>query len=101
MFKRTAQILLSAACLALALWFATTSVASAHDGVGGDEYAAADIMLIVAMMSFLMAGLAIIWSVRNGEFRNPEDIKRRMLDLALTDEDGDDLEKYVTTEPYS
>ncbi len=72
--------------------------AFAHDGVGGDELAAADSMLVVAAAFFIMAGLALLYSIRNGELRNPEGAKYEMLMAALVDEDGDDLEKYVTIE---
>ena len=76
--------------------FATPALA--HDGVGGDELAAADAMLQVAMVFFVLTGLGIIWAVRNGEFRDPEGTKYDMLNTALVDDDGQDLEKYVTIE---
>lgn len=72
--------------------------ALAHEGVGGDEYAAADSMLVVAVLFILMTGIGVMLSWYNGEFRNPEQIKRRMLEIALLDEDGDDLDKYALTE---
>ena len=99
MTKRTIKMILTATLLAFGLWFATSGHALAHEGVGGDEYAAADIMLIVAMASFLTAALAVIWSIRNGELQNPEGMKYRMLDLALTDDDGDDISRYAETDP--
>jgi nitrogen fixation-related uncharacterized protein len=80
------------------MMLAFASPAFAHDGVGGDELAAADSMLIVAGVFVVMAGLGILWSIRNGEFRNPEGIKFNMLKTALFDEDGNDLDKYITIE---
>src|SRR5690242_11763745 len=76
--------------------FATPALA--HDGVGGDEYAAADVMLIFAMAFVVMGGIGIIYAWQNGEFRNPEKAKYSMLEMALVDEEGEDLEKYATTE---
>lgn len=84
--------------LVLIMLLAFASPAFAHDGVGGDELAAADSMLIVAGVFVVMAGLGILWSIRNGEFRNPEAVKFSMLKTALYDEDGNDLDKYVTIE---
>ena len=71
--------------------------AFAHDGVGGDELAAADSMFIVAMIFALMTGLMIILSWRNGEFRNPEAIKRQALEMSLL-EDDEDVSEYAITE---
>lgn len=76
--------------------FAPTALA--HDGVGGDEYAAADIMLIAALLFMAAAGIGVLYSINNGEFKNPEDTKRRMLQLATIDEDGNDVEIYTSTE---
>lgn len=75
-----------------------TLPASAHDGVGGDELAAADSMLILAVAFVVMTAIGIYMSWRNGEFRHPEAAKRSMLEMALADEDGDDLDKYALTE---
>lgn len=80
----------------LTLFFVTP--AFAHDGVGGDEYAAADVMWIFAMFFVVMAILGIFYSWYNGELRNPEKAKYTMLEMALTDEDGNDLDQYATTE---
>jgi hypothetical protein len=72
--------------------------ASAHEGVGGDEYAAAGPMLVIAFLFVLMSGFGIIFSWYNGEFKNPEEIKRRMIELASLDDDGEDLPEYALTE---
>ncbi len=80
----------------LVLFFAVP--ASAHEGVGGDELAAADSMLMIAMLFTVMTGIGILYSWHNGEFRNPEEVKRRMIELASLDEDGQDLEQYALTE---
>ena len=82
--------------VALVLIF--TVPAFAHEGVGGDELASADSMLIVAMIFVLMTGLGVMWSWANGEMKNPEAIKNQMLLDALLDEDGDELDKYALTE---
>ncbi len=84
--------------IALVLTLALAFPALAHDGVGGDELAASDSMLIVAVLFVLMTGIGILMSWNNGEFKNPEAIKRMMLEMALTDDDGDDLDKYALTE---
>ncbi len=72
--------------------------ASAHDGVGGDEYAAAGPMLVVAILFVIITAIGIMFSWYNGEFRNPEEIKRRMLELSAMDEDGEDVTQYALTE---
>lgn len=72
--------------------------ASAHEGVGGDELADADSMLIIAMIFVLMTGLGVMWSWANGELKNPEAIKNQMLLDASLDEDGDELDRYALTE---
>lgn len=72
--------------------------AFAHEGVGGDELASADSMLLVAMIFVLMTGLGVMWSWANGELKNSEQIKNQMLLDALLDEDGDELDKYALTE---
>ncbi|HEX2913928.1 MAG TPA: hypothetical protein VH186_24200 [Chloroflexia bacterium] len=86
----------SLTCLVLMLILVVP--ASAHEGVGGDEYAAADIMLMVAMLFAAMTGIGVMISWYNGEFRNPEQIKMQMLEMALLDDDGEDLEQYALTE---
>ena len=80
------------------LYFVLSPTAFAHEGIGGDEYAAADIMLLVAMLFVLMTGIGVLMSWNNGEFKNPEQLKLMMLDLALDDEQGEDIQKYALTE---
>lgn len=82
----------------VALVLVFTVPAFAHEGVGGDELASADSMLIIAMIFVLMTGLGVMWSWANGELKNPEAIKNQMLLDALLDEDGDELDKYALTE---
>lgn len=84
--------------LILALLALMTLPASAHEGVGGDELAAADSMWIVAVLMVLITGIGVMFSWHNGEFRNPERIKITMLEMGLTDETGDELDKYALTE---
>ena len=95
MMKRK-LIALGTLIILLGVVFAPTALA--HDGVGGDEYAAADIMLMAALFTFVAAAFAMMYSISNGEFKNPEETKRRMLELATIDEDGNDVEMYVSTE---
>lgn len=80
----------------LLLTFVTPALA--HEGVGGDEYAAADVMLIFALGFVVMGGIGILYAWNNGEFRNPEKAKYTMLEMSLIDENGEDLDKYATTE---
>lgn len=70
----------------------------AHDGVGGDEYAAADIMLIFAAGMGALSVIGLLFSFSLGEFRHPERAKYVMLERALVDEDGEEVDKYATTE---
>jgi uncharacterized membrane protein len=94
MVRKLFSILVLVALLMIV--FATPALA--HDGVGGDELAVADSMLIVGAAFFVMSGFGLIYSIQNGEYRNPEKTKRDMLRLALRDENGEDLDKYVTVE---
>ncbi len=71
---------------------------SAHDGVGGDEYAAADSMLVVAILFIAITGIGLLISYLNGEFHHPEQIKRRMIEMAVRTEMGEDVEQYALTE---
>lgn len=82
----------------LALSVLLISPALAHEGVGGDELASADIMLILALIFFAITSMWIIFSIKNGELRNPEAIKFQMLQVASFDDDGSDLEQYVLAE---
>jgi Zn-dependent protease with chaperone function len=90
--------LLTITGLVIALTIIFVTPAFAHDGVGGDELAAADVMWVFGMAFFAMALIAILYSWHNGEFRNPEKAKYTMLEMGLLDEDGEDLDQYVTTE---
>lgn len=58
------------------------SSALAHDNIGGDELAAANWMLIAALVTVVMGVLAGIWAWRSGQFSNIEESKYRMLDTA-------------------
>jgi hypothetical protein len=82
----------------VALMLVLTVPAFAHEGVGGDELASADSMLIIAMIFVLMTGMGIMWSWANGELKNPEQIKNQMLLDALLDDDGEELDQYALTE---
>ncbi len=91
------KIVISLLCVAVMMMI-FIAPASAHEGVGGDELADADSMLIVAMIFVLMTGMAVMWSWANGELKNPEAVKTQMMLDALLDEDGDELDLYALTE---
>lgn len=91
------KVVISLLCV-VAMMMIFVVPASAHEGVGGDELADADSMLIIAMIFVLMTGFGVMWSWANGELKNPEAIKSQMLLDALLDEDGDELDKYALTE---
>jgi nitrogen fixation-related uncharacterized protein len=61
---------------------ATPSVALAHDNIGGDELAAANWMLLGALVAILTGVLMGIWAWRSGQFSNIEESKYRMLENA-------------------
>jgi len=84
--------------LVMALTLLLVTPALAHDGVGGDEYAAADAMWVFALAFVAMAGVGILFSFTNGEFRHPEKIKYIMLERAMVDDDGDEIDQYAITE---
>ena len=65
-----------------ALLVASPSTALAHENVGGDELAAANWMLIGAMVTIVMGLIAGFWAWRSGQFTNIEESKYRMLEIA-------------------
>ncbi len=65
-----------------ALLVAAPSSALAHENVGGDELAAANWMLIGAMVTIVMGLIAGFWAWRSGQFTNIEESKYRMLEIA-------------------
>jgi hypothetical protein len=88
-----------AGILSIGLLAVVSGTALAHDGVGGDEYASADIMWIFMVAFIVMTSILMYMSWRNGEFNDPEGIKITMLqNAALDDYTGEDLEKYALTE---
>jgi nitrogen fixation-related uncharacterized protein len=56
--------------------------AFAHDPLGGDELAVADWMLIAAVVTIVIAGLAGLWAYKAGQFSNIEESKYSMLETA-------------------
>lgn len=56
--------------------------AFAHDNVGGDELAAANWMLVGAILTIVLGLIWGVWAVRAGQFSNVEESKYRMLELA-------------------
>jgi nitrogen fixation-related uncharacterized protein len=71
--------ILAAVSLGLAL---APSPAWAHDGVGGDELAVANWMLVGAVITIVMGILAGIWAAKNGQFNNVEASKYSMLEMS-------------------
>lgn len=58
------------------------STAFAHDNLGGDELAAANWMLVGALVTILMGVVAGYWAIRAGQFNNVEESKYTMLDAS-------------------
>jgi nitrogen fixation-related uncharacterized protein len=58
------------------------SSAFAHDNLGGDELAAANWMLVGALVTILMGVVAGYWAIRAGQFNNVEESKYTMLDAS-------------------
>ncbi|HYO50917.1 MAG TPA: cbb3-type cytochrome oxidase assembly protein CcoS [Chloroflexia bacterium] len=58
------------------------SQAFAHDNLGGDELAAANWMLVGALVTILMGVVAGYWAIRAGQFNNVEESKYTMLDAS-------------------
>lgn len=56
--------------------------ALAHDNVGGDELAAANWMLIGAIITIVIGLIWAVWALRAGQFDNVEQSKYRMLELS-------------------
>ncbi len=84
--------------LAVALTWLFVAPALAHDGVGGDELAAADVMWVFAIGIAATGGIGLYLSFSNGEFKHPEKAKYTMLEYALVDEDGEEVDQYAETE---
>ena len=61
---------------------AAPSPAFAHDNLGGDELAAANWMLLGALVTILMGVVAGYWAIRAGQFSNVEESKYKMLDAS-------------------
>ena len=59
-----------------------------NDNLGGDELSMAYTILVVGMIAFAGAAVALVWAIRAGQFSNVEDPKYTMLENAP---DLDDL----------
>lgn len=77
--KSRKRLIAAAAGLLLAL---VPASAFAHENVGGDELAAANWMLIGAIITIVLGILWGVWAFNTGQFSNVEESKYRMLDLA-------------------
>ncbi len=73
--------------LALVATLAATTPALADDRPDGAELATAGAMMIVIVIFFIAAGLAVWWSWQNGELEEPEEIKYQMLAMVEDEED--------------
>lgn len=64
-----------------------TAPALADDRPDGAELATAGSMMVVIVAAFAVAGLALWWSWKNGEYEEPEEMKYQM--LALVEDEPD------------
>jgi hypothetical protein len=81
MVRARRKIIIATGALFHAFAFAPAQ-AWAHDGLGGDELAVANWMLIGAILTVVMGLLAGVWAWRNGQFSNIEGSKYSMLELS-------------------
>jgi nitrogen fixation-related uncharacterized protein len=86
--------------LTMGMTVALATPALADDRPDGAEMATAGGMMIVIMLAFIAAGLGLLWSWKNGEYEEPEEIKYHMLAISEdepelwgvgTHDDEDDL----------
>ncbi len=61
---------------------AMPTIASAHDGVGDDELAVANWMLVGAIVTIVLGVFMGLWAARSGQFNNVEESKYKMLEHA-------------------
>jgi cbb3-type cytochrome oxidase maturation protein len=73
--------------LTLVASVALATPAFADDRPDGAEMATAGAMMVVIALAFAIAGLGLLWSWKNGEYEEPEEIKYHM--LAITEDDPD------------
>ncbi|MBA3826170.1 MAG: hypothetical protein H0X24_20005 [Ktedonobacterales bacterium] len=79
--------LLTLGGVALVAAFAATAPALADDRPDGAEMATAGSMMIVIAAAFVVAGLGLVWSWKNGEYDEPEEIKYQM--MAMVEDEPD------------
>ena len=79
--------LLTLGGVALVAAFAATSPALADDRPDGAELATAGGMMVVIALAFVLAGLGLVWSWKNGEYDEPEEIKYQM--MAMVEDEPD------------
>lgn len=65
----------------------TTTPALADDRPDGAEMATAGAMMVVIVIAFIFAGLGLLWSWKNGEYDEPEEIKYQMLATVEDEQD--------------
>lgn len=82
-FKRWICAMLAASGILLATAIPTL----ADDRPDGGELASAGPMMLVIGAFFVIAALGILWSWRNGELKEPEEVKYEMLDMCSDEED--------------
>ncbi len=70
------------ASLTAGMTLALATPALADDRPDGAEMATAGGMMVVIMLAFIIAGLGLLWSWKNGEYEEPEEIKYHMLAIS-------------------
>ena len=88
---------------------ATTTPALADDRPDGAEMATAGSMMVVICVAFAIAGLGLVWSWKNGEFDEPEEMKYQMMamvedepdfwDMGMHDAEDDEVEETLPARP--
>jgi cbb3-type cytochrome oxidase maturation protein len=73
--------------LTLVMAVASSAPALADDRPDGAEMATAGSMMVVISIAFVLAALALLWSHKNGEYDEPEEVKYQM--LAVTEDEID------------
>lgn len=73
--------------IALVAACAATTPALADDRPDGAEMATAGGMMLVIALAFVVAGLGLVWSWKNGEYDEPEEIKYQM--MAMVEDEPD------------
>lgn len=87
--------------LALATVVASAAPARADDLPDGSATATAIGVMIVIAAAFVAAGLGLVWSWKNGEYVEPEEIKYQMLAMVEDDPDFWEMGQHEDDEDYA